>query len=889
VTGYPATLRAGDQGRAEVEGRAAVGGRDGRLQRAEQLREQHVRDPDGVLTEARALVAEARRDVELRVVARHALCLAHSERHELGAALRQARLALGAATKAGLAQRAAEVRLTMAWLELDRGRADASVAHLDLAQPLLRGRSAARARCLRGLNLCASGQLIEAIAELTTALPGLRRHDDKRWVANALVGRGIANSYIDALRAADADFAAAVDLLRSLGEHERAAAVIHNRGFVAVRSGDVPRGLQLFEQAVADGLDLGKRTEGLIDQAEAMLAAGLTDDARPVLEQASELLAAAGRRAKLAEATLVTAQCALRQRDLAGAQSLAAQAARLFRAQGRSWWLPLASAVHVRARWLAGERSASLQRAAQRTAAACASHGWKVAAASCSILAAQVAMHRGAVRQAASLLDETAARRSRGTADVRAAAWYAEALLRRASGDRRGVLSACRAGLRVVDEHAASLGAVELQALANRLSGELAELAVGVALGEGEPRAVLRWTERYRAGVLARPAVRPPADPALAADLVALRSAAATARAAVRSGRPDLAVERRVARLEQQVRRRSLAASSGVAGRRSPLDLAELPGALGDAALVSFIVHSGQLCAVSVVDGRVRLHSLGSVEPLHAELDSLRFTLHRLARGTSGQVTAALRAACSASASTLDSALIAPLLGAVGDRPLVLVPTGPLHALPWAALPSLTGRPVVVAPSVLSWLRAVRSAAAHRGSGTAWVAGPGLQHAEPEVRALHAADGGRLLTGRSSTVDAVLSAMDCCAVTHIAAHGRFRSDQPLFSALELADGELYVHDLDRLRNGPRLLVLSACEAGLSAVRPGDELMGLAAALLCCGTATLVASVVPVPDEPTSAVMAALHAGLRSGLTPAAALAAAQAQHGQLGFVCFGAP
>jgi len=36
-------------------------------------------------------------------------------------------------------------------------------------------------------------------------------------------------------------------------------------------------------------------------------------------------------------------------------------------------------------------------------------------------------------------------------------------------------------------------------------------------------------------------------------------------------------------------------------------------------------------------------------------------------------------------------------------------------------------------------------------------------------------------------------------------------------------------------------------------------------------------------------MAALHAGLRAGLTPSAALAAAQAEHGQLGFVCFGAP
>jgi CHAT domain-containing protein len=225
---------------------------------------------------------------------------------------------------------------------------------------------------------------------------------------------------------------------------------------------------------------------------------------------------------------------------------------------------------------------------------------------------------------------------------------------------------------------------------------------------------------------------------------------------------------------------------------------------------------------------------------------------------------------------------------------MVVVPTGPLHALPWAALPSCAGRPVTVAPSVLSWLRAVRVLAAHRGAGSVWVAGPGLEHAVREVVGLRdASGGGRLLVAEQSTVDAVLAALDGAdnhgaGIAHIAAHGRFRSDQPLFSTIELADGPLYVHDLDRLRRGPRLLVLSACEGGLSGVHPGDELMGLAAALLTRGTATMIASVVPVPDERTAEVMTALHAGLRAGLAPAAALAAAQADHGQLGFVCFGA-
>jgi len=44
---------------------------------------------------------------------------------------------------------------------------------------------------------------------------------------------------------------------------------------------------------------------------------------------------------------------------------------------------------------------------------------------------------------------------------------------------------------------------------------------------------------------------------------------------------------------------------------------------------------------------------------------------------------------------------------------------------------------------------------------------------------------------------------------------------------------------ETLDSTPRLLILSACDSGLSAVRPGDELMGLAAAFLTLGTRSLV--------------------------------------------------
>jgi CHAT domain-containing protein len=132
------------------------------------------------------------------------------------------------------------------------------------------------------------------------------------------------------------------------------------------------------------------------------------------------------------------------------------------------------------------------------------------------------------------------------------------------------------------------------------------------------------------------------------------------------------------------------------------------------------------------------------------------------------------------------------------------------------------------------------------------------------------------LVGEEASVERVREALDGVSLAHVAAHGTFRADNPLFSSLRLWDGPLTVYDLEQLREAPRTLVLSACESGLSRVHPGDELMGLASALLSLGAATLVGSVIPVPDEATRLLMREFHRELAAGLGPAAALAQAQA-------------
>ncbi|MFO7634671.1 MAG: CHAT domain-containing protein [Caldilinea sp.] len=112
-------------------------------------------------------------------------------------------------------------------------------------------------------------------------------------------------------------------------------------------------------------------------------------------------------------------------------------------------------------------------------------------------------------------------------------------------------------------------------------------------------------------------------------------------------------------------------------------------------------------------------------------------------------------------------------------------------------------------------------------------------------------------------------------ILHIACHGRFRSDNPFFSALHLADGWMIVRDAYALRLNCALVALSACETGLSALAPGDDLVGLARGFLLAGAPSLLVSLWMVDDAATAELMTHFYRILLTGVRPAAALREAQ--------------
>ena len=113
-------------------------------------------------------------------------------------------------------------------------------------------------------------------------------------------------------------------------------------------------------------------------------------------------------------------------------------------------------------------------------------------------------------------------------------------------------------------------------------------------------------------------------------------------------------------------------------------------------------------------------------------------------------------------------------------------------------------------------------------------------------------------------------------VLHLACHAQFRSDNPMFSALHLADAPLTVELAESLSLQPGIVVLSACETGLAEFGSGDEMVGLVRAFMVAGAARVLASLWPVDDAVTAQFMACFYGALCAGHEPAAALRAAQA-------------
>ncbi len=215
-------------------------------------------------------------------------------------------------------------------------------------------------------------------------------------------------------------------------------------------------------------------------------------------------------------------------------------------------------------------------------------------------------------------------------------------------------------------------------------------------------------------------------------------------------------------------------------------------------------------------------------------------------------------------------------------RYLAIVPHGLMHYLPFHAL--FDGQKYLLQTHEISYLPGasfLRYTSEGRAAGSgALIAGNTnngqLPNTLSEARDIAAIWGLAPFLEQDATLSALQENAGGKKLIHLATHGDFRPDNPLFSGLALADGWLTTLDIFNLHLQASLVVLSACETGRSVVGGGDELLGLMRAFLSAGAASLLISLWAVEDRSTALLMKTFYQALKTGTyTKGAALRTAQ--------------
>lgn len=835
-------------------------------------------DPARAVALGSPVIESARRVAAWDVVAmaERALGVAAMNRSDMDEAVRRLTAAVQSAHRAGALRALGEARMSLAAALVLHGMSSRALREINAALGDLDGVYAARARVQHAAILQELGRNEEALGALRGALPVLRRTDDGEWTVRALSNRSLIHVERRAFGSAESDL---LEALRHCDAHDLglpAAYAEQNLGCLDAQRGQVPDALRHFDRAEQRYEEYGLvEPSVLVDRARVLMSVRLLDEARAAADAAVGAYRSQRRHVHVPDAQLLQSTVALLQGDRETAATAARAAAQGFRRRGRPGSEALAKYAAAQARMGDGRGSAGPGGIA-RIADELAAGGWEVQALDARVLAGRLALERGQREQARRHLSEASRARFTGPAEIRARAWLAEALLRRADGRRVGARSALRAGLRILSQHQVSLGASELRAHAGAHRGALARTGLRMALEDRNARAVLWWADRDRANaLLVRPA-RPPEDPALAQDLADLRSTMVEIEEARAEAESGLRLVQRQVRLEHRIRDRvrTLGATGDVVVHGS---LAETVSVVGDDVLVEFIEMDDAVSAVTVSGGRVRVHHLCSLGEVRDAQAHLPFALHRLAQPRNGAKGAAAMAVLSHVAEMLDGLLLRPLARVMGDRPLIIVPSSSVQSVPWSILPSCAGRPVTVSPSASSWHRVATAPPPSADAPVVVVAGPGLRGARTEAQTVARIYGrATVLVGDSAIASAVVEGIEGAGHVHLAAHGTIRADNPLFSSVLLADGPLTVYEFEHLARAPHRVTMAACDTGRPQSMAGAEILGFAAALLGAGTTTLVAPVVPVSDAATVGLMVAYHSHLVAGRSPSVALAEAQA-------------
>jgi CHAT domain-containing protein len=295
-----------------------------------------------------------------------------------------------------------------------------------------------------------------------------------------------------------------------------------------------------------------------------------------------------------------------------------------------------------------------------------------------------------------------------------------------------------------------------------------------------------------------------------------------------------------------------------------PVPLDDLRAILGsEATLVEYFrVRDHIIAAILTADG-LEIAPVTLAPRVTQGLRMLRFQLSkfRLDPDYIRQFQAPLLEATRGHLRELYNELVAPIRSRLKGKHLVVAPHESLHYVPFHAL--FDGNQYLVdsytvsyAPSASIFAQCQRKPA-NAGSGALILGVPSPQtpsiYEELQSVAMILPKS-ELFVGPDASRKILNEKGPNCRVIHIATHGFFRPDNPMFSGVRLGDTFLTLYDLYSLRLPVDLITLSGCSTGLNVVAAGDELMGLVRGLLTAGARTLLLTLWDVNDQSTAQFM-----------------------------------
>ncbi len=781
---------------------------------------------------------------------------------------------------------------TLALTELLLSGLDAALARLDEAERLVDvlGDATLRARLeYQRANIHGRvGDLASAWAGVEGAARSLEAFTPAERCSVHLT-RGMLAFQMLRPQQAIGSFAEAAHLARRLGRLDQEFMARHNEGYAAYLLGDLPRSLSVM--AAAEELDADVfRGPARLDRGRVLLEAGLVKEAAEALAAGADGIAGDGHDQLRAEFDLELARAHRLMGRLESSAAESAAAARVYAGLGATAWQAKATLAGLltdldrerRDRGRSGGSGADPQVSLRAAATAddlvetATQLGDTELADAARVVAAQGLLLGGDVDAARTRLLGLERVSTGSLSDELDSAAVTAAVLTEAGEvvAAKRILSRAARRLAAGQEGSASL---DLRTARAVHGVRLAALDLDLAVPRGSP-AVLEALERWRSATDRLPSLGRSADDELATLTESLRAVRGRLRGEV-SAEEERELTANAARLERQIRDRDWALSSGSRATGAvPVRVREAREHLvaADRDLVWLFAHRGRLCGVGVVGGRAALRDLMPLAEAAELARRMRVDLRAAATHHLGPLSGAVWGSLRSSADRLDRAVIGPWgSGAAG---LVLVSCQEVSALPWALLPSLTGRPLTLAYSLTSFARRERAGDRAGAAPPVHVSvGPHVSRAPREAAAVRdtwTAAARDVEVANPSRSVRLVAALASPGIVHVAAHGVHQVESPLFSSLVLHDGPVFAHELQPTGVGADHVVLSACEVGSATFRPGDEQLGMAAAVFSLGARSVVAAVSPVPDDVAGDTMVRHHAALARGRAGDEALAEA---------------